>query len=252
MPGASGCGMIAGSAIVRRLHQRTAEHALDLARAAGRRDAAASAPRNIRRWWIRRRPRPRRRRRSGRSARRGRSAHGRPWSARHGPTDWPMAPPPARRTRAGSPARPGARGPGSRPCRARRWRGRPPRNRRFWATPASAGPARTPRPAPAPWHRSGRSAARRARSPTWAISGLKAGPALGLIEPRDGGRIGGIGAEAVDGLGRERDQAALGQAIAPRRPRRPRLRAKICVFRPTFTGIGVLNSASCGVRNPRL
>ena len=36
-------------------------------------------------------------------------------------------------------------------------------------------------------------------------------PALGLVEVGDRGRIGGIGAEAIDGLGRERDQPALGQ-----------------------------------------
>ena len=36
-------------------------------------------------------------------------------------------------------------------------------------------------------------------------------PALGLVEPGDRGRIGGVRAEPVDGLGRERDQPALGQ-----------------------------------------
>ena len=41
-------------------------------------------------------------------------------------------------------------------------------------------------------------------------------PALGLVEAGDRGRIGGIGAEAVDGLGRERDQPALGQATRRR------------------------------------
>ena len=38
-------------------------------------------------------------------------------------------------------------------------------------------------------------------------------PALGLVEPRDRRGIGGVGAEAVDGLGRERDQPALAQAV---------------------------------------
>ena len=42
-------------------------------------------------------------------------------------------------------------------------------------------------------------------------------PALGGIEPRDGGAVGGVGAEAIDGLGRKRDQAAVGEADAPRR-----------------------------------
>ena len=37
-------------------------------------------------------------------------------------------------------------------------------------------------------------------------------PALGGVEPRDGGAVGGVGAEPVDGLGRERDQAAVGEA----------------------------------------
>ena len=36
-------------------------------------------------------------------------------------------------------------------------------------------------------------------------------PALGLVKAGDRGRIGGIGAEAIDGLGRERDQPAFGQ-----------------------------------------
>ena len=34
-------------------------------------------------------------------------------------------------------------------------------------------------------------------------------PALGLVEAGDGGRVGGIRPEAVDGLGRERDQPAF-------------------------------------------
>ena len=42
--------------------------------------------------------------------------------------------------------------------------------------------------------------------------GIEGRPALGLVKVRDCGRIGGIGAEAVDGLGRERDQAAFGQS----------------------------------------
>ena len=41
--------------------------------------------------------------------------------------------------------------------------------------------------------------------------GIEGRPALGLVEVGDGGRVGGIGAEAVDGLGRERDQPAIGQ-----------------------------------------
>ncbi len=46
---------------------------------------------------------------------------------------------------------------------------------------------------------------------------IEGGPALGLVEPGDRGRIGGVGAEAIDGLGRERDQPALGQDTRRRR-----------------------------------
>ena len=52
--------------ILRRLPPARGRARARCLRAAGRRGAAASAPRSIRRWWIRRRPRPRRRRRSGR------------------------------------------------------------------------------------------------------------------------------------------------------------------------------------------
>ena len=51
-------------------------------------------------------------------------------------------------------------------------------------------------------------------------------PALGLVEAGDRGRIGGVGAEAIDGLGRERDQPAFGQDTRRQPPRRPRRRAK--------------------------
>ena len=40
---------------------------------------------------------------------------------------------------------------------------------------------------------------------------IERGPALGLVEMRDRRRIGGVGAEAIDGLGRERDQPACGE-----------------------------------------
>ena len=66
---------------------------------------------------------------------------------------------------------------------------------------------------------------------------IEGGPALGLVEPRDRGRIGGIGAKAVDGLGRERDQPALGQARARQRPRRPRRRAKSAFSGPHSRGL---------------
>ena len=42
-------------------------------------------------------------------------------------------------------------------------------------------------------------------------------PALGLVKPGNRRRIGSVGTEAIDGLGRERDQPALQQGSAPRR-----------------------------------
>jgi hypothetical protein len=38
-------------------------------------------------------------------------------------------------------------------------------------------------------------------------------PALGLVEPRHGDRIGGVGGEAVDGFRRQDDEAARGQRL---------------------------------------
>ena len=80
------------------------------------------------------------------------------------------------------------------------------------AAPASAVPARTPRRAARPRRRTSPARRAAARSATCAISGLNDGPALGGIEPRDRRAVGGVGAEAVDRLGRERDQAAGGEA----------------------------------------
>ena len=53
-----------------------------------------------------------------------------------------------------------------------------------------------------------RCASAAARSGTWTISGLKLGPALGLVDAGDGFGVGGVGGEAVDGLGRNRDRLA--------------------------------------------
>ena len=139
MPGASGWPLSASGSSGGASSARPSTRSMSL-RAAGRRGAAASAPRSSRRWSIRRRPRPARRRRSGRFARRDRLAHAAPWSARHGPTGWPMAPPPARRRRAGWRARPGGREPGSRWCRARRWRARRPRNPPICGSTSVSGP----------------------------------------------------------------------------------------------------------------
>jgi hypothetical protein len=49
------------------------------------------------------------------------------------------------------------------------------------------------------------------QSVTWAIRGLKLRAALGGEDLRHGGIIAGVGAEAIDGLGREGDEAALAQ-----------------------------------------
>ena len=82
----------------------------------------------------------RRHRRSGRSAPRGRSAHARPWSGRRDPRGWPMAPPRGRRRRAGCRAPPGGPVSGSRPCRGRRWRDRPPRKSCVFGSTSVSGP----------------------------------------------------------------------------------------------------------------
>ena len=252
MPGASGWPAVA-IGVLGRLRQRAAEHALDLARAAGRRDAAASAPRSIRRWWIRRRPRPAppstiRSIRPARSLCTCAAVVGETWPDRFadGAT---TGPPKARRM-----------------SRATGWAGTriatvssPAVARSATAQSLGFGQHQRQRPRPERLgqrgrrsHRNARSAGRRARSPTWAISGLKDGPALGLIEPRDRGRVGGVGAEAIDGLGREPDQPAFAPGNARPRPRRPRRRAKSAFSGPHSQESDILNSASCGVRNPRL
>ena len=83
------------------------------------------------------------------------------------------------------------------------------------AAPGSAAPARTPRQASRPPRRSGRGRRAAATSATCAISGLNAGPALGGIEPRHRLAIAGVGAEPVDGLGRERRPARRRRGSAP-------------------------------------
>ncbi len=45
--------------------------------------------------------------------------------------------------------------------------------------------------------------------PDMGDQGIEGRPALGLVEPGNGGGIGGIGAEPVNGLGRERDEPAI-------------------------------------------
>ena len=142
------------------------------------------------------------------------------WAAVVGET-WPdrlaegatTGPPNARRK---SPAPPDAREPGSRSYRARRWRDRPPSQSPVFGSTSVSGPGQNAS-ASASAVASKRAIRRAAlRSLTWAISGLKDGPALGLVEPRDGGGIGGVGSEPIDGLGRKRDQPAPGEAIGRR------------------------------------
>ena len=81
---------------------------------------------------------------------------------------------------------------------------------------------------------------------------VEGGPALGLVEAGDRGRHWW------------RRRRARRRSRSGTRPARPRASAraaaataaspagKICVFRPTFTGINFLKSAACGERNPRL
>ena len=193
-------------------------------------------PRSIRRWWIRGRPRPRRHRRSGRCARRGRSCT---WAAMVGET-WPdrladgatTGPPKALRiSRATGWA--GIRiATVSSPAVARSATAQPS----VWAAPASAVPARTLRQAASPARRNAQFRRAAARSPTWVISGLNDGPALGLIEPGD---------RARDWWHRRRAHKRSRSGTRPGRHRRGTRAAaavaacpagKICVFRPTFTG----------------
>ena len=130
----------------------------------------------------------------------------------------------------------GARERGSRRYRARRWRDRRPGSRRLWQHQRQ-------RPRPEGLRQPRRGGIETGDPPgrgevgDMGDQGIEGGPALGLIEPGNGGRIGGIGAEAIDGLGRERDQAAFCQA-ARRLGHGGPPAGKICVFRPTFTGIG--------------
>ena len=81
---------------------------------------------------------------------------------------------------------------------------------------------------------------------------IEGGPALGLIKPGDRGGVGGVRPEAIDGLGRERDQPALGRGSGRPAATAASPAGQIRVFRSKFTGIATLNSASCGMRNPRL
>ena len=196
--------------------------------------------------------RPRRRRRSGRSARQGRLARGPPWSARHGPTDWPTAPPPA-----------------------------PPKARRISRATGWAGTriATVSRPAVAR-SATGQSLALGSTSVSGPGQNASASRAACGSKPGDlprGREIADMGDQRIERRAgpwpgragrprphwwhRRRAHKRSRSGTRPARPRRARAppqpsaaspAGKICVFRPTFTGISVLNSASCGARNPRL
>ena len=142
-------------------------------------------------------------------------AHGPPWSARRGPTGSPRAPPPARRRRAGSASATGCAGTRIATVSS------PAVARSATAQSAVLGSTRVSGPGQNACASAIACASKRpirraaARSPTWAISGIEGGPALGLVEPGDRRRVAGVGAEAIDGLGRERDQPALPPGSAP-------------------------------------
>ena len=80
---------------------------------------------------------------------------------------------------------------------------------------------------------------------------IERGPAFGRVEPRNRAGVGGIGAEAVDGLGRERHQPAVGKATHGRGDRYLAGGQNSC-FQAHIHAVKSLNSASCGGRNPRL
>ena len=164
---------------------------------------------------LQRRPRTVRRRSPCRCGRASRRAHARRWSARHGRSGWPMAPRPVRRrlravrARRGAPAR--ARRSLSRPASARsamphrgllwqhqRQRSRPERSRKLLSRGIEAAEA-----------------ARRSHIGNVRDQRIECRPSLGGVEPRHGLAIAGIGAEPIDGLGREGDQPAFARGSAP-------------------------------------
>jgi len=190
--------------VCRRLFERTAEHAFDVGAGQAAR-AAASVGRNA--TMVDSTPTATAPPSTIRSIRpRDRFAHGRRSSARRDRTDWPTGPPRApedaqdvARHRMGRyPDRDGVEAGGGEigDC-ASVCLGQHQRQR--------AGPKRLGQPQAAASKRPISRAA--ARSPTWAISGLKAGrPWPGKAGNRR--RIGGIGPEPINRLGRERDQPA--------------------------------------------
>ena len=140
-------------------------------------------------------------------------------SARRGRTDWPTARPPACRRPSAGRARSGGPARAPRSSRARRWRVPTPGSRPPSAAPGSAAPARTRRRAASRRRKSARARSAALRVRHMRDQRIEARAALGGIEPRDRRAVGGVGAEAVDRLGRERDQPALAQHARGRRDR---------------------------------
>ena len=225
MPGASGASDLSR----RRLGERVRRARARSRRAARRRAAAASGDRGRRRWSIRCRPRrPAIEDQVDAAAQVGR-AHAPRWSARHGRSGWRTARPPACRARAAGPAPPDGRARAWRCCRAPRSQDpRPGSSARFFSTSVS-GPGQNAAASRSAAASNAASRSRRRDVGTCAISGLNDGPALGGIEPRDRLAVGGVGAEPVDRLGRERDQPAGGEAARRfgDRRRRPRARTRV-------------------------
>ena len=180
-------------------------------------------PRRLR-WWTPRRPGRGRHRSPCRCVRAGRPAHAPRWSAIRGRSGWPRAPPPARLKAASKARATGCAGTRtatlSRPASARS------------ATPPPGRLGSTSVSGPGQNAAASRSAAASKRAEPSRRVGVRhmgdqrieAGPAFGRIETGDGLAIAGIGAEAVDGLGRKRDQPALAKAA---RCRLDRWRARL-------------------------
>ncbi len=91
---------------------------------------------------------------------------------------------------------------------------------------------------------------------------IEGGAALGLVKPRHGLAIGGVGAEPVDGLGRKSDEAAAGEEprrIARSRRRRPwqrvspaglSSRGHQCLNSQAHASAKRRNAAACGRGKP--
>ena len=140
-------------------------------------------------------------------------------SATHGRTGWPTARPPACRTPSGDRARPDdpARAPRSMssPAVASSDTGQPSA---FGSTSVS-GPGQNAPASSFARHRKARERERRRGVRHMRDQRIEARPALGGVEPRDRLAVGRVGAEAVDRLGRKRDQPAVGEHARGRRDR---------------------------------